>query len=118
MKLNPTKCTFGASSGEFLRFMVSQRGIEANPEKIKAIIEMQPPKNANELQSLTGRLVASIGSYLVPLIDATILQDSWKSILQYLTSLSVLSQSNLGESLYLYLAVSPTTLSSTLVVEH
>lgn len=45
MKLNPTKCAFGVSSGKFFGFMVSQRGIEANPEKIRAITEMQPPQN-------------------------------------------------------------------------
>ncbi|KAL0295510.1 UNVERIFIED_CONTAM: Retrovirus-related Pol polyprotein from transposon opus [Sesamum angustifolium] len=44
MKLNPTKCTFGVRGGKFLGFMISQRGIEANPEKIKAILEMNPPK--------------------------------------------------------------------------
>ena len=38
MKLNPSKCAFRVSSGKFLRFMVSQRGIEANPEKVKAIL--------------------------------------------------------------------------------
>jgi hypothetical protein len=40
MKLNPAKCTFGVSSGKFLGYMVSSRGIEANPEKIQAILEM------------------------------------------------------------------------------
>ena len=40
MKLNPSKCAFGVSSSKFLGFMVSRRGIEANPEKIRAILEM------------------------------------------------------------------------------
>jgi hypothetical protein len=40
MKLNPAKCAFGVSSGKFLGFMVSQKGIEANPEKVKAVLEM------------------------------------------------------------------------------
>ena len=43
MKLNPSKCIFGVLSGKFLGFMVSHRGIEANPEKIKAILNMKPP---------------------------------------------------------------------------
>ena len=55
MKLNPTKCVFGVSSGKFLGFMVSQRGIEANPDKIKAILDMSPPKTVKEVQSLTGK---------------------------------------------------------------
>ncbi|XP_019056122.1 PREDICTED: uncharacterized protein LOC109115929 [Nelumbo nucifera] len=43
MKLNPTKCTFGVGSGKFRGFMVTQRWIEANPEKIQAILDMQSP---------------------------------------------------------------------------
>ena len=58
MKLNPSKCVFGVSSGKFLGFMVSQRGIEANLDKIKAILEMAPPKTVKEVQSLAGRVAA------------------------------------------------------------
>ena len=54
IKLNPSKCTFGVASGKFLGFMVSHKGIEANPEKIKAILDMKPPQNVKEVQSLTG----------------------------------------------------------------
>ena len=43
MKFNPSKCAFGVSSGKFLGFMVSHRGIEANPNKIQAILDMKPP---------------------------------------------------------------------------
>ena len=43
MKLNPSKCAFGVASGKLLGFMVSHRGIEANLEKIKAILDMKPP---------------------------------------------------------------------------
>jgi len=58
MKLNPSKCAFGVSSQKFFGFMVSQRGIEANPEKIRAILEMSSPKTVKEVQSLTGRVAA------------------------------------------------------------
>ena len=58
MKLNPSKYAFGVSLGKFLGFMVSQRGIEANPDKIQAILNMEPPKNIKEVQSLTGRVTA------------------------------------------------------------
>ena len=44
MKLNLGKCAFGVTVGKFLGFMVSQRGIETNPDKIRAIMEMKPPK--------------------------------------------------------------------------
>ena len=56
MKLNPSKCTFGVALGKFLRFMVSQRGIEANLENVQAILEMTSPKTVKEVQKLTGRM--------------------------------------------------------------
>ena len=58
IKLNLAKCTFGVSSRKFLGFMVSQRGIEANPEKVRAILKMSSPKMIKEVQSLTRRVVA------------------------------------------------------------
>ena len=58
MKLNPSKCAFGVSSGKFLGFIISQRGIEANPEKVRAILEMSSPRTTKEVQSLTGRIAA------------------------------------------------------------
>ena len=45
MKLNPTKCAFGVSAGKFLGFIVNNRGIEANPDKIKVVLDMQPLSN-------------------------------------------------------------------------
>ena len=53
MKLNPTKCVFAVASRKFLGFMVSQRGIEENLDKVKAIIEVKSPKTMKEVQSLT-----------------------------------------------------------------
>ena len=58
MKLNPTKCAFGVSAGKFLGFIVNNQGIEANPNKIKAMLDMMPPSNIKEIQRLTGRIVA------------------------------------------------------------
>ncbi|CAL2247270.1 unnamed protein product [Prunus armeniaca] len=58
MSLNPSKCAFGVSFGKFLGFMISQRRIEANPEKIQALLDMQVPKTKKDVQSLTGRVVA------------------------------------------------------------
>jgi len=63
MKLNPSKCAFGVLSGKFLRFMVSHRGIEANPDKIQVILNMEPPRNIKEVQSLTGR-VATLNRFI------------------------------------------------------
>ena len=53
MKLNPSKCTFGVALGTFLGFMVSQSGIKANPEKMRAILEIASPKTMKEVQKLT-----------------------------------------------------------------
>ena len=58
MKLNPNKCAFGVTAGKFLGFMVSQRGIEVNLEKIWAIMELEPPKTIKEVQSLNGKIAA------------------------------------------------------------
>ena len=54
MKLNPEKCTFGVEAGKFLGFMVSRRGIEANQEKVRAILEMPSPKSVKDIQKLIG----------------------------------------------------------------
>ena len=50
MKLNPSKCAFGMASGKFLGFMVSQRGIEANLEKVQTILNMASPKKSRSSQ--------------------------------------------------------------------
>ena len=48
MKLNPTKCAFKVSAGKFLGFIVNNHGIEANPDKIRAVLDMRPPSNTKE----------------------------------------------------------------------
>ena len=58
MKLNPAKCVFVVASRKFLGFMVPQRGIDANPNKVKAMIEVKSPKTLKEVQSLIGKVVA------------------------------------------------------------
>ena len=52
MRLNPLKCAFGVEEGKFLGFMITRRGIEANPDKCRAILEMQSPSIVKEVQSL------------------------------------------------------------------
>ena len=58
MKLNPSKCVFGVTAGKFLGFMVSQRGIEVNPEKVWAILELEPLRTVKAVQSLNGKVAA------------------------------------------------------------
>lgn len=57
LKLNPKKCTFGVPSGKFLGYLVSQRGMEANPDKVKAVLDMKTPTSVREVQRLNGRIV-------------------------------------------------------------
>ena len=58
MKLNPSKCAFEVTAGKFLGFMVSQRGIDVNLEKVRAIMELAPPKTIKEVQNLNGKIAA------------------------------------------------------------
>ena len=58
LKLNPEKCVFGVEAGKFLGFMLTERGIEANPDKCAAIIAMRSPTSVKEVQQLTGRMTA------------------------------------------------------------
>jgi hypothetical protein len=63
IKLNPAKCAFSVPSGKLLGFLVSHRRIEANPNKVKAIIEMCPPCNLKEVQRLAG-CMAALGHFI------------------------------------------------------
>ncbi|KAL0412586.1 UNVERIFIED_CONTAM: hypothetical protein Sradi_1460300 [Sesamum radiatum] len=131
MKLNPSKCTFGVRGGKFLGFMVSQRGIEANPEKIEAIINMQPPGTTKEVQKLTGRIAAlnrfiSRSSDKRPPIFKILkkadafswneqCQAAFENLKKYLTSPPLLTKPKPGETLFLYLAISEGAVSAVLV---
>ena len=55
MRLNPDKCAFRVKAGKFLGFMITRRGIEANPHKCRAIIDMRSPSTMKEVQSLAGK---------------------------------------------------------------
>jgi hypothetical protein len=62
-KLNPTKCIFGVPSGKLLGFIVSNRGIEANPVKITAITDMEAPATIKDVQKLT-RCIAALNRFI------------------------------------------------------
>ena len=111
--------------------MVSQRGIEVNPDKIQAILDMEPPKNIKEVQSLTGQ-VAAVNRCVSKATDKCLpffkilkkafewtdqCQKALQDLKVYLTTTPLLSPSIPGEELYLYLTVSPHALSSTLIRE-
>ena len=127
MKLNPSKCVFRVSSGKFLSFMVSQRGVEANPDKI--ILKMSPQKNVKEVQSLNRR-VAALNRFVswatnkcLPFFRIIKKAFKWidecqrvfEALKAYLTSPLLLSPSKPNEELFRYLAVSPMVISVALI---
>ena len=131
MKLNPEKCAFGVTAGKFLGFMVSQRGIEANPDKIRAIMEMKPPRNVKEVQSLNGK-VAALNRFVLRATDKCLpffrtlkksfewtdeCQQAFEELKAYLSAPPLLSPLQPGEELFLYLAVSPAAISAALIRE-
>ena len=131
MRLNPTKCVFGVASGKFLGFMVFQRGIEANPKKVQAIINMASPKTVKEVQKLTGR-IAALNRFVFRATDKCLpffktlkqafawideRETAFQELKHYLSNPPLLSPSKQGESLYLYLAISETAVSAALIRE-
>ncbi|XP_027181971.1 uncharacterized protein LOC113780363 [Coffea eugenioides] len=91
IQLNPKKCTFGVRSDKFLGYTISKDGVRANPDKIRAIMDMTPPRNIKEVQRLTGRMAA---------------------LNRFLLKLTVQ-----GETLFLYLTVGEEAVSAVLIRE-
>ena len=118
MTLNPSKCTFRVASEKFLGFMLSQRGIEANLEKVRAILDMTSPKTVKEVQKLTGRIVAlskivsKATNKCLPFFKTRKQVFAWidecekafQELKHYLSNPPLLSSSKEGKNLYLYLA--------------
>ena len=131
MKLNPNKCAFGVTAGKFLGFIVSQRGIEVNPDKIMAIMELTSPKNVKKVQSLNGkitalnRFVSKATDKCLPFFRTLKKSFEWMAKCQqvfddlkaYLSFSLLLSLSKLGEELFLYLAISPAVVNAALIRE-
>ena len=63
LRLNASKCYFGVGSGKFLGYMVTHRGIEVNPDQIKAINNLKPLRNAKEVQKFTG-MIATLNRFI------------------------------------------------------
>jgi hypothetical protein len=133
MKLNPDKCVFGISTGKLLGFLVSYRGIEANPEKIKAIKAMRPPTRVKDVQKLTGSL-AALSRFISRLAERALpffkllqkagpfswtkeAEQAFQELKQHLVSLPILVGPEPEELLYLYIAAAAEAVSMLLVVE-
>ena len=127
MKLNPAKCTFRVLAGKFLGFTVNNRGIEANPDKIKAVLDMPPPSNIKEVQRLTRRIAALSRSRFSdkcqPFFQVLKKAFQWDAhcekaftaLKTYMISPPILVSPYEGELLTLYLAVSDFSTSAVLV---
>ena len=131
MKLNPAKCAFGVSVGKFLGFIVNIRGIEANPDKIKVVLDMLPPSNIKDIQRLTGR-IAALSRFVSRTNDKcqpffqvlkkafywdAHCQEAFTALKTYLSSPLILVNPSEGELLTLYLVVSNFATSAALVRE-
>ncbi|PKI65009.1 hypothetical protein CRG98_014594 [Punica granatum] len=68
LRLNPAKCTFGVKSGKLLGLAISEKGIEVDPDKVKAIMELPHPSTVREVRSFLGRL-NYIARFIVNLTD-------------------------------------------------
>jgi hypothetical protein len=132
-KLNPTKCVFGVPSGKLLGFIISNRGIEANPVKITAISDMEAPATIKDVQKLTGcmaalnRFISRLGKRGLPFFKLLKCQDKFQwteeavRVLQdlkhHLQSPPILIAPLPGEDLLLYIAATIHVVSSAIVVE-
>jgi hypothetical protein len=133
LKLNPTKCSFGVPAGELLGYLVSARGIEANPEKIQAIVTMRKPTKFKEIHQLTGRVAAlrrfvdRLGEKALPFY-ALIKQGekfewneeidrSFEHLKRTISTPPILVAPKEREPLLLYIAATPQVVSTVLVVE-
>ena len=131
LKLNASKCVFGVGSGKFLGFMVSHRGIEVNPDQIKAIQELKAPQTHKEVQRLTG-MIAALNRFISRSADrcqpffqllkkgTTFKWDdscvsAFEDLKRYLSCPLLLSNPVPGEPLFLYLAVSERAVSTVLI---
>ena len=79
--LNASKCSFGVDSGKFLGYMVTHRGIEVNPDQVKAITSLQPPRNPKKVQKSTG-MTATLNRFISRSADRCrpffLLMNKWK----------------------------------------
>src|SRR3954466_8448043 len=133
IKLNPKKCAFGVPAGKLLRYMVSARGIKANPEKVQAIARMQEPIDIKGVQQLTSRL-AALSRFISRLGERTLpfyqllrkgenfewteeARNAFADLKKTLSTPQILAVPKEREQLYLYTVARSSVVNTTLVVE-
>src|SRR3954465_14430542 len=133
IKINPEKCAFGVPSGQLLGYFISQRGIEVNPKKIRAILAMEKPKNLKGIQQLAGRIAAlsrfisRMGEKALPFYQllrkadkfewTPEANDAFESLKRLLSTSPVLVTQREREPLLLYIAATHQVVSTVLVAE-
>jgi hypothetical protein len=133
IKLNPAKYTFRVPSDKLLGFLVSHRGIEANPDRVRAIEEMQPPHNLKEMQRLRrcmatlGCFIARSGERALPFFKLMKRTSKFQWTLEaakdfdelkrYIASPPIMVAPRTHEPLLLYLPATPRTACAVLIVE-
>ena len=127
LRLNASKCSFGVGSGKFLSYMVTHRGIEVNPNQVKAISSLQPPRNSKEVQKLTG-MTTALNRFISRSTDRCrpffLLMNKWKGfewteecaqafqqLKDYLSHPPIMSSLEADEVLFAYIAVVPYAVS-------
>jgi len=133
MRLNPEKSFFGVTTGKFLGFMITQRGIEANPDKCEAILSMRSLSSLKEVQRLNWKLT-TFSRFLSKLVEKAKLlykllkgphnfkwsnrcQEMFHNLERDIVALPILASPPHHSTLYLYLVVSSSALSSILIYE-
>ncbi|XP_073317298.1 uncharacterized protein [Primulina huaijiensis] len=131
IKLKPAKCIFGVKSGKFLGFVVTDRGIEVNQEKVKSVLNMPSPLSLLQLQKLAGR-IASLSRFLSQSAHRSYLffkvlpkahqfgwdekcEQAFRDLKSHLAELLVLVKPEPGEKLFVYLSTTEYAVSSVLI---
>ena len=131
LRLNVSKCSFGVGLRKFLGYMVTHRGIEVNPDQIKAINNLQPPRNPKEVQKLT-RMMTALNRFISRLADRCkpffLLLHKWKEfewseecvvafqqLKKYLSHPPIMSSPMVDEVLFAYIAVAFYAISFVLI---
>ncbi|XP_016192308.1 uncharacterized protein LOC107633185 [Arachis ipaensis] len=133
MRLYPLKCAFAMEAGKFLGFMITQRGVEANPEKCQAILQMRSPGCIKDVQRLARRLTAlscflgASAAKALPFFNlmkkgiafewTPACEEEFNHFKEILATPPVIGKPKAGEPLYLYLAVTKEALAAVLVRE-
>jgi hypothetical protein len=133
MMLNPTKCVFEVPAGQLLGFIVSHHGIEVNPKKIRAILDISWPNDLKDVQRLTGcvaavsRFISPLGEKALPLYKLMKKSDKFiwtdeadaalKDLKRVLSTAPVLAAPEDQEPMLLYMAATNRVVSIVIVVE-